>query len=264
MAVLPREPEAFGEQVLIILERLFPESNAELSSALSLKVDNRHFDLTNLYKIVQGVPENGVELVHDYLERVIEGARISELALPFSVAKSKIMPRIQPRSIFNRLDEHKIAHLPFVNDTVLFYVIDLPRTTISISLEQIMRWGLSLSEIDIIARKNLDSYAPELEIKLVESNEGGRAAVISVRDGYDAARLLLGSLHKRLAPVLKGDFLVATPCRDAFLAISDGPNDFVNRFLKRIKSDYKRMPYPITDSFFLVTLDGIAGTKKAA
>jgi uncharacterized protein YtpQ (UPF0354 family) len=264
VAALPREPEAFGEQVLVILGRFFPENVAELSGALILRVDGREFDLSNLYKIVQSVPENGVELVQDYLERILEGARISDLALPFSVAKSKIMPRIQPRSIFNRLDEQRIAHLPFVNDTVLFYVIDLPRTTVSISVEQIMRWGLSIEDIDIIARKNLDTYAPELEVKLVESNDGGRAAVISVRDGYDAARLLLGTLHQRLAPALNGDFLVATPCRDAFLAISDGPSNFVNRFLKRVKSDYRRMPYPITDSFFLVTLDGIAGTRTAA
>ena len=74
----------------------------------------------------------------------------------------------------------------------------------------------------------------------------------------------MGSLHSRLAPELHGDFYVATPARDMFLAISYEPNDFVERICKRIHLDYRRLPYPITNELFVVTRDGVAGTKKDA
>ena len=85
-----------------------------------------------------------------------------------------------------------------------------------------------------------------------------------MHDGYDAARILLGSLHQRLAPELQGDFYVATPARAMFLAFTCAPSEFVARLGERVLLDYKRMPYPITDSFFFVTRDGVAGTREAA
>jgi uncharacterized protein YtpQ (UPF0354 family) len=154
--------------------------------------------------------------------------------------------------------------VPFVNDTVIVFVIDMPQMTVSITVEQLVRWGLHPEDLDLIARENLDRYAPDLQIQLVESSEGGRAAIVSAQDGYDAARLLLESLHERLAPELHGDFYVATPARDMFLALSAEPDEFVTRLARRVMHDYRRLPYPITSDLFVVTRDGVAGTKTAA
>merc|ERR1711965_413451 len=117
-----------------------------------------------------------------------------------------------------------------------------------------------MDDLDEIARKNLERYSPDLNIQLVESKDGGRAAILNEHDGYDAARLLLGRLHERLAPELDGDFFVAAPARDMFVAMTANPSHFVDRLQKRIDQDYRRLPYPITPSLFLVTRDGVAGT----
>jgi uncharacterized protein YtpQ (UPF0354 family) len=204
-----------------------------------------------------------VEIVENYLERLVEGDSVSSLALPLSVAKPRIMPRIQPEAIFEHLDREQVAHVPYVNGTVVIFVIDMPQMTVSITVEQLIRWGLQSDDLDEIARENLARYNPELDIQFVDSAEGGRAAIVAAQDGYDAARLLLGSLHERLAPELHGDFYVATPARDMFLALSTTPEEFVGRILKRIQLDYRRMPYPITDQLFVVTRDGVAGTLAA-
>ncbi len=97
----------------------------------------------------------------------------------------------------------------------------------------------------------------------MDSSEGGRAAIVSRQDGYDAARLLLDRLHDRLAPELHGDFYVAAPARDMFLAMTCDPDDFVDRLRDRIGREYRRLPYPITSELFVVTRDGVAGTKAA-
>ena len=180
------------------------------------------------------------------------------------MAQPRIMPRIQPESIFEQLDCEQVAHLPFVNDTVILYVIDMPRMTVSITTEQMLRWGVTVDELDDMARENLATYEPGLRMQLVEARGGGRAALFNMQDGYDAARLLLSSLWAKLAPQLRGDFFVAAPARDMFLAISAGPDQFVDRLKKRVEQDYRRLPYPICSDLFLVTQDGVAGTRTAA
>ena len=118
-------------------------------------------------------------------------------------------------------------------------------------------------DLDAISRENLARYAPDLEVRMIDSHDGGRAAIVSQQDGYDAARLLLSTLHGRLARELRGDFFVATPARDTFIAMSAGPNAFIDRLRQRIDEDYRRLPYPITSDLFLVTRDGVAGTAAA-
>ncbi|MDY7108663.1 MAG: DUF1444 family protein [Planctomycetota bacterium] len=262
MARMPREPEAFGEQVARILLRHFPDREVELAGPMDVILNGKHLGLDNLYRMVQYEPSRGLEIVENYLERLVEGDTVSATPLPLSVARPRIMPRIQPESVFEHLDREQVAHVPYVNGTVIVFVLDMPQMTVSITVEQLLRWGLEMEDLDLIARENLAGYAPDLEIQLVDSSEGGRAAIVARQDGYDAARLLLGSLHQRLAPEMGGDFLVAVPARDMFLAITVDPPPFVERIQKRVAQDFRRLPYPISSRFFLVTRDGVAGTGE--
>jgi uncharacterized protein YtpQ (UPF0354 family) len=262
MGQMPREPEAFGEQVARILLRQFPDGQVELAGPMDLILNGRHLGLMNLYRMVQYEPQRGVEIVENYLDRLMEGDTLADALIPLSVARPRIMPRIQPETVFEHLDREQVAHVPFVNDTVIVFVLDLPQMTVSITVEQMLKWGVDIDELDRLARENLNRYAPDLEIQLVDSNEGGRAAIVARQDGYDAARILLASLHQRLAPELHGDFYVAAPARDMFLAISAGPDGFVERIHKRVELDYRRLPYPITSHFFVITRDGVAGTAE--
>jgi len=264
MAHLPREPEAFCEHVLRIIRKQITDREVELLGPMDLCIGGRHLDLNNLYRMVSCDPDLGSQIVDDFLGRLLEGDSIAQAPLPLSLARTRIMPRIQPQTIFNHLDREQVAHLPFVNDTVIVYVIDMPRLTVSITIEQIMKWKISINELDEYARENLVRYAPDLKIQIVDSEDGGRAAIFAAQDGYDAARLLMGSLHGRLAPELKGDFYVAAPARDMFVAMSYEPHGFVDRLCKKVKRDFRRLPYPITTDLFVVTRDGVAGTEHAA
>lgn len=263
MAGMPREPEAFAEQVAAMLRRMQPGQTIDLVGPRELIVDGRRLDLDNLYRLVNHDPEHGTEIVEHYLDQLFAGDALTLAAAAFDFARPRIMPRIQPESIFTHLNREQVAHVPFVNGTVIVFVIDLPQMTVSVTSEQLVRWGVTAEELEVIARANLDAYQPHLELQIVESREGGRAAIVAEQDGYDAARLLLSDLHARLAPSLGGDFLVATPARDMFVALTARPDPFVNRLKGRVIQDYKRLPYPITADFFYVTRDGVAGTLAA-
>ena len=63
----------------------------------------------------------------------------------------------------------------------------------------------------------------------------------------------------KVASRLGGNFFVAIPARDMFVAMSIGPEAFANRLANRVSEDFRRLPYPISPEFFLVTRDGVAG-----
>lgn len=247
-----------------MLRRLQPSLDIDLVGPRELIINGRRLDLENLYRMVNHEPGRGTEIVEHYLDQLFTGeaAQLSHVTLDF--ARPRIMPRIQPESIFEHLNRELVAHIPFVNSTVVVFVLDLPQLTVSITTEQSLRWGLCADELDAIARENLERYTPEMEVQFVDSKEGGRAAILSQQDGYDAARLLHSGLFRRLAPRLGGDFLVATPARDMFVALTHGPHDFVERLRGRVSEDFRRLPYPITPALFFVTRDGVAGTQDDA
>lgn len=261
MASMPREPEAFAECVAQMLRRLQPEYAIDLVGPRELLVNGRRLDLENLFRMVNHEPGRGTEIVEHYLEQLFAGESIQLATMSFDFARPRIMPRIQPETIFDHLSREQVAHVPFVNDTVIVFVTDLPHMTVSITTEQMLRWKVSTDVLEEIARENLDNYAPELEVQIVESKEGGKAAILGQHDGYDAARLLMTGMYERLAAQLGGDFFAAIPARDMFVAFSRSPAPFVQRLRERVEGDYRRLPYPICPDFFFVTRDGVAGTK---
>jgi len=260
---MPTEPEAFAEQVAQMLRRQHPDFDVSLTGPRELIVNGRRLDLENLLRLVATDDERGVEIVEQYLDHLFDEDSISATSMPWDLARNRIMPRIQPDSIFQHLSEEMVAHVPYVNGTIIVFVIDMPYMTVSVTTEQMVRWGITADELDEVARYNLERYSPELEFKPLESDEGGRAMVLSLQDGYDASRLLLHDLFPRLAPDLGGDFLVACPSRDMFLALTPDPELFVDRVREKVIRDYTRLPYPITDRLFYVTRDGVAGTIAA-
>ena len=119
MARLPQEPEAFAEQVLHLLKRLHPDLSAELVGPRELVVDGRRLDLENLSRLVSSDEDRGVEIVEQYLEQLFDEETFSVAAMPWDLARMRIMPRIQPVSIFSHLSREQVAHVPFVNGTAV-------------------------------------------------------------------------------------------------------------------------------------------------
>lgn len=265
MAQMPGQPEAFAQRVRQILRGMKPQLAVDLTGPSELLVNGRRLDLENLMRLVATDTDRGSEIVEQYLRHLFDEDTLTIGTMPWEVARGKIMPRIQPRSIFEHLSEEMVAHVPYVNDTAIVFVIDMPNMTVSVTTEQMVRWGIrDAAELEEIARENLDRYTPELELRCMEAEDGGRAIVVAQQDGYDASRLLLDTLRETLGPQLGGDFLVGTPSRDMFVAVSRGPSAFVERVQDRIANDFRRLPYPITSRMFYVTFDGVAGTDRQA
>jgi hypothetical protein len=157
MAHMPQEPEAFAEQVAILLKRLQPDYDVDLIGPRELIVNGRRLDLENLFRMVAHEPNRGTEIVEHFLDQLFSSDALSMADLSFELARPRIMPRIQPESIFEHLSRDLVAHVPFVNGTVIVFVLDMPQMTVSLTTEQTVRWNVSMEDLDTIARENLEA-----------------------------------------------------------------------------------------------------------
>lgn len=256
MQHLPREPEAFTEHVhRHFLRRL--GGAIHITGPLELVVDERVVSLDDLYRATLHASDDPIALIEQFLDAMQNVRTLERTPLPFDVASTHIMPRIHNPTIFHGTRPELLVHQSFVNDTIILYVIELNGVTTPITTEQLVRWGVDLDTIDELARRNLASYRPNLEMQLFQGEQGA-AAMFNIGDGYDASRLLLDRLYNQLAEEFEGNFLVAIPTRDVFIAFPRHRDEFVSRLARRVEQDYRHLPYPITANLFLVTLDGVA------
>ena len=105
-------------------------------------------DLENLLRMVAHEPERGSDIVEHFLDQMFLGEHIEMSDASFDQVKARIMPRVQPISIFEHLSEELVAHVPFVNDTVIVFVMDMPHMTVSITTEQLVRWGVTIDDLE--------------------------------------------------------------------------------------------------------------------
>jgi hypothetical protein len=268
MDTLPRDPASFTDHLAARFGHRLHRAEVQVAGPLNLLVDGEPVSLTNLYRAVAHASAvgqaNGPELVEQFIQSYAGMRQLRQTPLPFDVVKGKILPRLSPlEAIAGSTSNNPLACLPYVNDTVILYAVDIGGASVTLTLEQLIRWGIDVEEIDKLSRENLASHEPKLELRTFQQDDA-HAAIFNTGDGYDASRLLLQELHPQLAPDLGRSFYVAIPSRDVFIAFPPEPGDWVSRLRERVAVDYLKLPYPITADLFLVTLDGVAGSKDAA
>jgi len=258
---MPSNIPELSQFVLAFVRKHRPDVEFVLVSPVELLANGRRIDLSNLYRLIDyKMMEPAEATIKRYFDQLSDSIH-SVNPDDFAVVKDRILMRFQPESVFEKLDRSQVTHMPFVNETVIVYVVDSPNATISITADQMKKWKVDIETLDMVARANLGEISNDLDLKMVDSVEGGRAVVIGQFDGYDSARLLMDGLHALFAPRLGNTFYVGVPGRDMFVAMTLGPDEFRMRMSKRVEEDFRKLPYPISPKLFLVTRDGIAGTE---
>lgn len=258
---MPEDRGDFTHELAKILKEHLPSCEVEVNGENGIYVNSRFLDTENIYRMTRNNPSHAREMVLAYIDNILKNMPsvvINEDSLSVDEIKTRIMPRIQPESIFQNLNRDNMAYVPFVNNAIIAYVFDAPEVTVSITKDHLERWELTIEEVEELAKFNLANYNPGFEVQYLSSKDGGTCAVISCLDGYDASRLLLPKLFRVLSPKLGGNFYVGIPSRDMFIAASEKPKAMLRRISKRLKQDFLTMPYPIVPDFFYVTLDGVS------
>jgi uncharacterized protein YtpQ (UPF0354 family) len=258
--------EEFVAQVIEAVTRKFPLMNVQAADddfAVRIKARKERgpghlASLENLYRMAQLDPE---DITHHIERWAVELIRASEghpdEEGPFSGVKERIMPMILPSQFCDEAYETVISE-PLIEGLRVAYAIDSDRTISYISRKLFDSWRLTMDDLHETAIENLTKASEEMQANVAQDEEGRISLIIlSRRDGYDASRILLPTLHERLSEHLGSPFMAAIPHRDILLCFR-GDKETVGRLWPQIAEDYQKMPHQVTDQLLLVTPDGLA------
>jgi hypothetical protein len=251
--------DQFARSVIEIVRARFPLAKiARAEQPFSIRINGRLASLENLYRIALLRPDD----VQRQVERwAIEMVRASEGTPDESASLDQLRDRILPMVISRQSDEGNDRGLigqPLVAGLWLTYVIDGDRTIAYLPERALHDWGVSLDAVHELAIANLVKRSESMPAHAAEDDQGRITLVLfQTLDGYDAARLVLPTLHDRLRQHLGSPFAAAVPNRDILLCFRNEPES-VARLRKQIAEDFRTMPHQISDKLVLVTADGLA------
>lgn len=214
--------------------------------------------LENLYRMAALDP---AKIKHHVERWAVELLRASEghpdEQGPFPEIRERIMPMVLPARYCEQAYESVISE-PFIEGLAIAYAIDADRTISYIAKGLFEQWQISMEELHETAIENLVKHSEEMQANVAQDDEGKiNLVILSQRDGYDASRILLPTLHERLSEHLGSPFAAAIPHRDILLCFRNDPAT-VDRLAPQIAEDYQRMPHQLTDQLLLVTPDGVS------
>lgn len=251
--------EEFLEKVIEIAKQRFPLAEIErVEGAFALRVNGRIAGLENVYRGAVLKPD-GVQ--HQVERWAVELIRVSEGTPDEEADFEKLKERILPAVVNEAFAEAATSQLiqqPFVADLKIVYALDSDRTISYIQRSTVNEWNITDEELHEIALDNLVKRSEAIAAQAAQ-NEDGQIDLILFQtlDGYDAARLLLPTLHDRLKEHLGSPFCAGIPNRDILLCFRN-EDKTVDRLRGQIAKDFEQMPHQVTAQLLLVTADGIA------
>ena len=257
MAELSRQE--FAQVVIERVRERFPLVKiARARESFSLRVNGHVASLEDLYRIAQLRPDD----VQHQIERwAVELLRAGE-GSPDRVAEfDELKDRILPMLVNGATDADRLRSLasqPLVADLHVTYVIDGDRTISYIPKEALLKWSVDVDDLHEAALANLVDRSQKLEAHAAQNEVGDVSLILfQMLDGFDASRLLLPQLHKRLRGHIESPFVAAVPNRDILLCFRDD-EETVEHLRQQIKNDYRTMPHHVSDELILVTPDGLS------
>lgn len=255
----PLTREQFIVQVMEHIRSKFPLVKlARSESAFGLKINGHSAPLENLYRIAILKPD---EIKRQIDRWVVELLRASE-GNPddhggFDDVKDRLLPVLlseKPQDV----DTAGIVSQPLVEGLRVAYALDQDRTISYLPKVVFEGWGVNLEALHDTAIGNLVARSEAINAHAAQDDSGSVYLILfQTMDGYDAARLLLPTLHERLRGYLGSPFVAAVPNRDILICFRNDAQT-VAKLKDQIGKDYRQMPHQVTDDLFLVTPDGIA------
>jgi hypothetical protein len=249
--------EQFAHRVIQIIRKRFPLMKVGRARAsFSLRVNGKVCALEDLYRQAVMAPKAMPGIVEQWalgLLRQNEG--VPESNESFEELHARIMPLLSSSPSAD--EESQCVERPLVADLCIVYVVEgepLQRVTVPM----LRRWGIDADELHEAALANLVARS-EAVVAQAAADASGRISLIQFqcRDGYDASRILLPTLHERLREHLGSPFIAGVPSRDLLLCFRN-TQDVVDRMRQPVREGFRHMPQQLSERLLLITADGIA------
>lgn len=232
--------------------------SGELAERIAPQLDRLNKRIAaNVIELPGGTPKyprRGVVLEFDLPDAADEGndsdriALFDDQLLPV-LKKTPYLPRVAQGS-HPELEVITFSWLPDYNVQVCL-VYDCPETMRFATRTQLSNQGLTPEEGLKEAIKNLIKHPGTANYQMPF---GDVACFFETIDGYDATRILLPSVRRRLCEALGvPEYVIGIPNRDLLVAIHGSA---VEIFSEQIEKDCLSKPYPLTAQLFMANANG--------
>lgn len=234
-----RYPEVAFEEV---------EGDAELLMVKGTQVGLRN--LRARFEQSDGSEEALEGLVGQHLQLVVEGVPEME---PFAAAKAKLRPQIMPLEYTQKAP---LVSMPLGRTLAIGIVIDRETAYQYLLQKDAEGWGKTPRELLDAAIENLEEASDGLQMQSALGDEV-KSIIVSTRDSFDAARILMPGFRGFLVENLGAPFCFAIPNRDFLICWNtDAQPQIAAALAARVRQDFGEQPYPLSPNVFVVMRDG--------
>lgn len=230
----------------------------ERSGAIVIGEDEGRIQLDNQWRQCGGHPDAVESLAQAIAESVPGRDEDLRAAPPLDEVRERLRPLLKLEA-FLRDAPTPLLSRPFVAGLVVCYVVDSPRTVRYVMPAWLREWALTEDGLHALALSNLARTSREVPMQAA-AQQDGRVELLcwDSQDGYDAARVLVPDLHRRLREHLGQTFLVGVPNRDFLVALREDDEELVRHCRQMVAEHARTMPYPLYGGLLRVSADGVS------
>ena len=234
-------------------ETRWPDASATLhGGTLSLTFEDRDVSACtgDLERTAALHPERCSELVERWLTQ-IETARTRRVLAELELRDA--LPRILPEPVARGAAEsngpHGAATTACDGALPIRYVVNAGPERLTITRADVERWNITPADLRDAAHENLWHLTRGASI-LQEDVAGREVYQIRQGDGWDAARVCLPGLWRRLAESCEDALVLAVPSQDAVFAAPMHQPRSLERLVEHVQRAYATADAPVSPALF--------------
>jgi uncharacterized protein YtpQ (UPF0354 family) len=178
------------------------------------------------------------------------------MELEFADLRERLYPMMMDPVQIQAKGEGQMVNGPIAEGLITIYAIEEPNDKVRyVTYQDLRDWGVSHSVVHVTAVRNLERLTKGKRITLLDRPEGGRPMYIwNLKDGYDAARILLPEWLEQFREAVPGNLVMAVPHRHWFVALGDEDPELVRMVQRRVFQEHREADFPVSP--YLYTWDG--------
>jgi hypothetical protein len=178
---------------------------------------------------------------------------------PESRRWTEVASKVRPQLMRRNLDTQGIQLVTesFCGEVLIGFVIDDERGYTYVTQASLTNWGKSVPELRNHCITNLEAASAGMNLHVYDAPE--KFIGVEIKDGYDAARVLLPGIRRFAAEKLGEPFFAGAPNRDFLIMWSRSCSDQFQRHIRELlEKDCDAQPYPLISKPLKVTRDNIS------
>jgi hypothetical protein len=125
-----------------------------------------------------------------------------------------------------------------------------------ISRSQQAKWNVTLDQLEMAARTNLDALLSGKKLEIMEA-AGRKLGMLPVDSALKASLIFAPGLRRFVEPELGWPVLAVVPCRDFIYLLAERDGDFLGNLGAVVQREFRTSGYPITTEVLRISDQGV-------